>query len=83
MGTLLEVDYRERTSLLPVGGRRADCRELAGALVAVEQRWIAYSVQRKQLTGSLDAAHAAADRGFYAATDSVESGYERSGCPRP
>jgi proteasome lid subunit RPN8/RPN11 len=61
----------------------ARCRSLADGLVAVEQRWLAYSVLRKKLGRRLDPARAAADSAFNSAMDSVEASYERSKCPRP
>jgi hypothetical protein len=63
--------------------RRTDCQGLAGAFATVEQRWITYSVQRRNLGRQFDPARATADTAFYSAIDSVESSYGRSGCPRP
>ncbi len=74
-------DYQERATLF--GEKQANCRGLAAAYVAVEQRWIAYSVERSKHVGSLDPPRAVADRAFYADMDSVEAGYSGTGCPRP
>jgi hypothetical protein len=74
-------DYRGRAARF--AGPRTDCPALGGAFATLEERWITYSVQRRKLAGQLDPARAAADSTFYSAMDSVESGFERSGCPRP
>jgi hypothetical protein len=74
-------DYQERATLF--GNKQANCRNLAAAFVAVEQRWIAYSVERSKHVRSLDPPRAVSDRAFYADMDSVEAGYGRTGCPRP
>jgi hypothetical protein len=74
-------DYQSRATRF--AGRRTDCPGLGGAFATLEQRWITYSIQRRKLAGQLDLARAAADSVFYSAMDSVESGFERSGCPRP
>jgi hypothetical protein len=80
----LAADLREYQSRAArFAGRRTDCPGLGGAFATVEQRWITYSVQRRKLASQLDPARAAADSGFYSAMDSVESSFERSGCPRP
>jgi hypothetical protein len=74
-------DYQSRAAAFT--GRRTDCPGLGGAFATLEQRWITYSVQRRKLAGQLDPARGAADSAFYSAMDSVESGFERSRCPRP
>jgi hypothetical protein len=74
-------DYQSRAARF--AGRRSDCPGLGGAFATLEQRWITYSVQRRKLAGQLDPARAAADSAFYSVMDSVESGFERSRCPRP
>ena len=63
--------------------QQMSCAVLESAFVAVSQRWIAYSSERKRLAAPLRPARAAADRAFYAAVDSAERRHGQSGCPRP
>lgn len=73
--------YRDRFDLFQ--RKQMNCAGLESAFIAVNERWIGYGLQRKQLPGTLNPARAAADRSFYAAVDSTESLHDRSGCPRP
>ncbi|MGH7614027.1 MAG: hypothetical protein ACREMW_08315 [Gemmatimonadales bacterium] len=63
-------------------GSRIDCTGLSRGLVAVEDVWTDYNVGKKQ-TPPLDAPRAERDEILYAAVDSVERHFDRSGCPRP
>ena len=73
--------YQDRLELFQ--RQQMGCDLLDSAFVAVSQRWLAYSVQRKGIAAPLGPTVAAADHSFYAAVDSVETRHERSGCPRP
>lgn len=74
-------NYEDRFELFR--RKQLDCTDLAQAFVAANDRWVAYSVERRKLAIWLGAARAAADRGLYVAMDSVEDHQEKSGCPRP
>lgn len=74
-------NYQDRFDLFQ--RQQMDCAGLESAFVAVNERWVAYSVERKRLTTPLDPARASADHSFYAAVDTAENHQERSGCPRP
>jgi len=63
--------------------RRLDCAGLARELAAVESRWLSYSAERRAVRAALDPARAATERSLYAGVDSVERGFDRTGCPRP
>ena len=60
-----------------------DCNGLASGLVAIENLWIVYNTERQARMTSFDQRRATQDQAMYTAVDSVESGFERSGCPRP
>lgn len=71
-----------RTRRTEFGQGTADCAALAEALVVVEGRWINYNVQGRPRDLVLDATRAVRDRSLYAEVDSVETHFDRSGCPR-
>jgi proteasome lid subunit RPN8/RPN11 len=64
------------------GASQADCGGLSQTLVAVEDAWTDYNVGKRKMAG-LDPLHAARDQELYAAVDSVERAFDRSGCQRP
>ena len=64
------------------GASQADCGGLSQTLVAVEDVWTDYNVGKRKM-GSLDPTHTARDQQLYAAVDSVERAFDRSGCQRP
>ncbi|HMA38487.1 MAG TPA: hypothetical protein VKP10_00325 [Gemmatimonadales bacterium] len=70
------------TSMRQFDAKRVNCQGLSQALVAVEDAWTDYNVGKRK-AGSLDAAHASRDQSLYAAVDSVERSFDRSGCQRP
>ncbi|HEY6060001.1 MAG TPA: hypothetical protein VIV10_05405 [Gemmatimonadales bacterium] len=70
------------TSMRQFDAKRGNCQALSQALVAVEDAWTDYNVGKRK-AGSLDAAHATRDQSLYAAVDSVERSFDRSGCQRP
>jgi proteasome lid subunit RPN8/RPN11 len=70
------------TSMRQFDARRVNCEGLSQALVAVEDAWTDYNVGKRK-AGGLDAAHASRDQSLYAAVDSVERSFDRSGCQRP
>lgn len=70
------------TSMRQFAARRVNCEGLSQALVAVEDAWTDYNVGKRR-AGSLDPARASRDQSLYAAVDSVERAFDRSGCPRP
>ena len=72
--------YDERIRMFDAS--RIDCTGLSRGLVAVEDIWTEYSVEKKQ-TPPLDAARATRDQTLYGAVDSVGRHFDRSGCPRP
>jgi len=74
-------NFQDRTALFASG--RMDCGGLASGLVSVENLWSTYNVERRARMASFDARRATQDQAMYAAVDAVESGFERSGCPRP
>jgi hypothetical protein len=61
---------------------QADCGGLSQSLVFVEDTWTEYNVGKRKMA-NLDPAHAARDQVLYAAVDSVERAFDRSGCQRP
>ncbi len=79
--TLAVRSYRERARLHD--SRQLACADLGRGLVAVEQRWIAYSARGKSRAPPLDADRARRDEAYYAAVDSVDRHFGGSGCERP
>jgi proteasome lid subunit RPN8/RPN11 len=65
-----------------VEANQTDCPGLGMALVAVEDAWTRYNVGKRRL-GSLDGDRFTRDQRLYAAVDSVERDFDRSGCTRP
>jgi proteasome lid subunit RPN8/RPN11 len=65
-----------------VEANQTDCPGLGMALVAVEDAWTRYNVGKRKL-GSLDGDRFTRDQRLYAAVDSVERDFDRSGCTRP
>ncbi len=63
--------------------RRVDCAGLARGLAVIEDLWITYNAERRRKMALFDARRTARDQTMYAAVDSVESQFERSGCSRP
>jgi hypothetical protein len=74
-------NYNDRLDVF--ARQQLSCAVLESAFVAVNQRWVSYSSERKRLGAPLPRARAAADRAFYAAVDSAERRHGQSGCPRP
>ena len=74
-------NFQDRAALFATG--RMDCNGLASGLVAIENLWIVYNTERRARMASFDQRRATQDQAMYAAVDSVESRFERSGCPRP
>ncbi len=70
------------TRMRAFGTNQADCGGLAQTLVAVEDAWTEYSIGKRKMKG-LDPAHTSRDQSLYAAVDSVERAFDRSGCARP
>jgi len=70
------------TSMRQFEAKRVNCQGLSQALVAVEDAWTDYNVGKRK-AGTLDPGHAARDQSLYAAVDSVERTFDRSGCQRP
>jgi len=73
--------YNDRAMLF--ANQQIDCAGLARGLVVVEDLWITYNAERRHKVALFDARRAARDQTVYAAVDSVESQFERSGCRRP
>jgi hypothetical protein len=74
-------NFQDRSALFADG--RMDCGGLATGLVAVENVWPTYNLERRARMASFDQRRASQDQAIYAAVDSVESRFEHSGCPRP
>jgi len=74
-------NFQDRAALFASG--RMDCNGLATGLVSVENLWAMYNIERRARMASFDQRRATQDQAMYASVDSVESGFERSGCPRP
>jgi len=74
-------NFQDRASLFADG--RMDCGGLATGLVAVENLWPTYNLERRARMASFDQRRASQDQAIYAAVDAVESRFEQSGCPRP
>jgi len=74
-------NFHDRAALFASG--RMDCNGLASGLVAIENLWIVYNTERQARMTSFDQRRATQDQAMYTAVDSVESRFERSGCPRP
>jgi hypothetical protein len=74
-------NFQDRAALFASG--RMDCNGLASGLVAIENLWISYNTERRARMASFDQQRATQDQSMYVAVDSVESRFERSGCPRP
>lgn len=74
-------DFQDRAGLFASG--RMDCNGLAKGLVAIENLWMSYNTERRARMAGFDQQRAMQDQSMYAAVDSVESRFERSGCPRP
>jgi hypothetical protein len=62
--------------------RGAACPDLARSLVALEERWTAYSIAKSAAT-MLDSARTARDRVLYSDVDAAARRFDRSQCPRP
>ncbi|HTH63360.1 MAG TPA: hypothetical protein VL563_01665 [Gemmatimonadales bacterium] len=65
-----------------VEANQTDCPGLGMALVAMEDAWTRYNVGKRKLA-SLDGDRFTRDQRLYAAVDSVERDFDRSGCTRP
>jgi hypothetical protein len=74
-------NFQDRASLFADG--RMDCGALGAGLASVEKLWPTYNLERRARMAGFDQRRASQDQGIYAAVDSVESRFERSGCPRP
>lgn len=74
-------NYNERALLF--SRKQIDCAGLARGLVAVEQRWIAYNLEKRSAATALDSARVARDQSLYARVDSVERHFDGSRCTRP
>ena len=74
-------NFQDRAALFASG--RMDCNGLATGLVSVENLWAMYNIERRARMASFDQRRATQDQAMYASVDGVESGFERSGCPRP
>ena len=74
-------NFHDRAALFASG--RMDCNGLANGLVGIENLWIVYNTERRARMTSFDQRRATQDQAMYTAVDSVESRFERSGCPRP
>lgn len=74
-------NFHDRAALFASG--RMDCNGLASGLVAMENLWITYNTERRARMAAFDQQRATQDQAMYAAVDSAESSFERSGCPRP
>jgi hypothetical protein len=74
-------NFQDRAGLFATG--RLDCNGLASGLVAIENLWMSYNTERRARMAAFDQQRATQDQSMYAAVDSVESRFERSGCPRP
>lgn len=61
---------------------RTGCDGLAQSLVAMEDNWMRYNIGKKKAP-SLDGDRFTRDQRLYAAVDSVERDFDRSGCTRP
>jgi hypothetical protein len=72
--------YGDRMKLY--GASQLDCPGLAQGLVAVEDLWTEYNVGKRRAP-PLDATRSTRDQNLYAAVDSVERHFDRSGCARP
>jgi hypothetical protein len=72
--------YHDRVTQF--GSNPVDCTALSQRLMAVEDVWTAYNQGKRRVT-ALDAGRAARDQTLYAAVDSVERHFDRSGCARP
>jgi hypothetical protein len=73
--------FQDRAALFASG--QMDCSGLAAGLVSMENLWITYNAERRARMSTFDLRRATQDQALYAAVDSVESRFERSGCPRP
>ena len=73
--------FQDRAALFD--GGRMDCNGLASGLVAVENAWNTYSVERKARLASLDQPRVLRDQDMYAVVDGVSRRFDTSGCPRP
>jgi len=78
---LATTAYDLRANLF--ASRRMGCPDLARGLVEMEERWMAYSLARRDAPGVLDAPRSARDKALDAQVDAVERRFERSPCPRP
>ncbi len=65
-----------------VTANQTGCPGLSQALVAMEDSWTRYNVGKKAAP-SLDGDRFTRDQRLYAAVDSVERDFDRSGCTRP
>jgi proteasome lid subunit RPN8/RPN11 len=74
-------NFQDRAALFAAG--RMDCGGLATGLVAVENLWPTYNLERRARMAAFDQRRSSQDQAVYAAVDSVESRFEQSGCPRP
>jgi ribosome-associated translation inhibitor RaiA len=73
--------FQDRAALFASG--QMDCNGLARGLASVENLWVSYNAERRARMSTFDLRRVNQDQALYAAVDSVESRFERSGCPRP
>ena len=78
--TVAVRDYALQAKRL--GSHDTGCPALAEHLVQVEAQWTSYNIG-KQGVASLYSGRSKRDRDLYAAVDSVDRNFDRSGCARP
>ncbi len=74
-------NFQDRAALFASG--KLDCNGLASGLVTVENLYMSYLQERRARMAAFDEERKTQDQATYRAVDSVESSFERSGCPRP
>ena len=74
-------NFQDRAALFDEG--RMDCNGMASGLVAVENTWSVYSVERRARLAALDQPRVLRDQTLYAGVDAVSRRFDNSGCPRP
>ena len=78
--TIAVGNYGERAQLF--AGKQIACGGLSAGLIAIEDLWKAYNIQRRKVK-TLDPARITRDRATSAGVDSVEAQFDHSGCARP
>lgn len=79
--TRMVRNFQDRAALFESG--RMDCSGLGNGIIAIENLWMSYNIERKARMASFDPPRVARDQALWASVDSVSRRFDNSGCHRP